>query len=213
MIALKERFEPVSKRELHLAELQTRTKQRTEGWPEFAEDIRLLVDKAYPDLQDAAKEQLALTHFLGQLSNPQVAFSVKQSRPKNLDEAVTATLEMESYLVPCTSGGKGVAQVDVRELPADTPTEDLAIAATGSGPNQSGELLRTMTKLLQRVENLEMRLVSMNESEDHQQQHHVPRTTSSTSFRGSQRKPVICRRCRQERNFYGCASSRRKQGN
>ena len=33
-----------------------------------------------------------------QIENIQVAFSVKQKRPKNLDEVVCATLEMESYL-------------------------------------------------------------------------------------------------------------------
>ena len=42
MIGLKDRFEPVSKEEIYLAELQTRLKQRSEGWAEYAEDIRLL---------------------------------------------------------------------------------------------------------------------------------------------------------------------------
>ena len=35
---------------------------------------------------------------MGQLSNPQVALGVKQTRPKTLDAAVTATLETESFL-------------------------------------------------------------------------------------------------------------------
>ena len=38
----------------------------------------------------------------------QVAFSLKQKCPKNVDEAVTATLEMESYLLP---KGSRVTQV------------------------------------------------------------------------------------------------------
>ena len=33
-----------------------------------------------------------------QLDHPQVAFAVKQKRPNTMDEAVSATLEMESYL-------------------------------------------------------------------------------------------------------------------
>ena len=96
--ALRERFEPPSKKELYLAELQCRSKKRSEGWAEFAEDVRLLTDKAHPQLEDAAREQLALIHYMGQLSNPQVALGVKQTRPKTLDAAVTATLETESFL-------------------------------------------------------------------------------------------------------------------
>ena len=35
-----------------------------------------------------------------QLPQPQIAFSVRQKQPSTLDDAVTATLEMESYLSP-----------------------------------------------------------------------------------------------------------------
>ena len=47
-----------------------------------------------------------MTRYLEQLDNQQVVFSVKQKRPKSVDEAVTATLEMESYLInsSCPSG-------------------------------------------------------------------------------------------------------------
>ena len=50
-----------------------------------------------------AKEQLALSHFLGQIDSAQIAFSVKQSKPKSVDEAVSATLERESSLDPKAS--------------------------------------------------------------------------------------------------------------
>ena len=42
---------------------------------------------------------MALSHFLCHLTNPQVAFAVRQQRPKKLGEAVHATLEIESYLL------------------------------------------------------------------------------------------------------------------
>ena len=45
----------------------------------------ILVDKSFPDLQEEAKDLLAMNHFLSQLDNPQVSFSVKKSRPKKLD--------------------------------------------------------------------------------------------------------------------------------
>ena len=56
-----------------------------------------MFDKEFPNLQEKPEEQLALNHFLGQLDNPTIAFAVKQSHPRNMDEVVTATLEMESY--------------------------------------------------------------------------------------------------------------------
>ena len=58
----------------------------------------MLSEKAYPQLQPQACKCLALTAFLKQISNPQVAFAVHQKQPGNLNEAVTATLEIESYV-------------------------------------------------------------------------------------------------------------------
>ena len=95
-VALTQRFEPASKRELYNAELQVRAKKHSEGWADFAEDLRRLVDKAYPDLEANAREQLALSHYLSRLHNPQVGFAVKQQRPRKLEEAVRITLEIES---------------------------------------------------------------------------------------------------------------------
>ena len=96
--SLRIRFEPESKQSHYRAELKTHQKKREEGWADFTEDLRVLSEKAYPQLQSQARECLALTVFLKQISNPQVAFAVRQKQPGNLDEAVTATLEMESYV-------------------------------------------------------------------------------------------------------------------
>ena len=59
---------------------------------DFAEDLWTLTDKAFPELEDKAREHLALNSYLNQLDHPQVAFGVKQRQPDTLDEAVTATL-------------------------------------------------------------------------------------------------------------------------
>ena len=87
-----------SKQSRYRAELETRQKKHEEGWADFAEDLCVLSEKAYPQLQPQACKCLALTTFLKQISNPQVAFAVRHKQPGNLDEAVTATLEMESYV-------------------------------------------------------------------------------------------------------------------
>ena len=57
------------------------------------------MDKAYHFLDDKARQQLALQRYLSQLDNEQVAFSVKQRKPRTIEAAVGATLECESYLV------------------------------------------------------------------------------------------------------------------
>ena len=100
--ALKERFEPESRRELYLSEFSTRKRKTGEGWVEYANELRVLADKAFPELEEKAREQLALNQFLSQLENPQVAFNVKQKRPASLMDAVGSTLEIES---PISQGG------------------------------------------------------------------------------------------------------------
>ena len=111
--ALQERFEPESRRNLYLAEFQTRCKRKTESWPEFGEDLRALVDKAYSTLDDEARQQLVLQRCLSQLDNEQVTFSVKQRKPRTIEAAVGATLECESYLVRPTLSGAVVAPVQM----------------------------------------------------------------------------------------------------
>ena len=92
--ALQKRFEPESKRKLYLVEFQTRRRRPSEQWNDvdFGDELRVLADKAFPELDDKAKELLSLERYLGELDNPQIAFTVWQKQPKTLDEAVMCTL-------------------------------------------------------------------------------------------------------------------------
>ena len=67
VVVLAEHFELESRRDLYLAEFQSRCKKRTESWAEFGKDLRVLVDKAYAMLEDDARQQFALQHYLYQL--------------------------------------------------------------------------------------------------------------------------------------------------
>ena len=60
--ALGERFEPQSKRELYVAEFQMRHKRKTEGWGDFGEDLRVLANRAFLQVNTDAKQLLALQH-------------------------------------------------------------------------------------------------------------------------------------------------------
>ena len=52
--ALKERFEPSSWKTRYQAELLVRRKKKAETWEDLAEDLRLLADKTFSDLEDGA---------------------------------------------------------------------------------------------------------------------------------------------------------------
>ena len=54
---------------------------------------------AFPTLQVEAKEILALNQYLSQIHNQQLAVGVKQCHSRNLVEAVSLTIEMESYFL------------------------------------------------------------------------------------------------------------------
>lgn len=145
-LALTERFEPKSRKNRYQAEFETRRKKKTEGWADFAEDLHLLADHAFPELEERARERLAINAYLQQLEHPQVAFGVKQKRPETLDEAVSATLEMETYVPTIAKGnGPSVASVEVTE-------EETAVAAV----NTQDRLVTLVEKLVERVERLEM---------------------------------------------------------
>ena len=92
--ALRRRFHPDSKRDLHMMELSVRKRLKEEDWVSFGDALRTLADKSYPDLEEKARERLALNQFLSQIDNPQVAFSVRQRHPQTVDEAASATIEL-----------------------------------------------------------------------------------------------------------------------
>ena len=148
MEALLERFEPASKRELYVAEFQVRRKKKNESWADFADDLMSLADKAYADLQEEARERLALNAYLEQIDDTQISFSVKQKRPRTLDEAVSATLEMESY--------KGVkAKSSVSHVEADPEQDDSTIAAVQKKSDSMAEMVQMMQGVVSRLEKLE----------------------------------------------------------
>ena len=87
---------------------------------------------------------MALTQFMGQVNNPQVAFSVRQKRPTTLIEVVSATIEMESYLKPKPSH---VAQVEPEQSHTDT-----AIAAVQL---KQDAMMGVLKNIMVRLEKLE----------------------------------------------------------
>ena len=144
--------------------------------------IKLLTDKAYPDLENKARECLTLNHYLGQIENPQVAFSVRQRQPTSLVEAVSATIEMESYLQPRPGC---VAQIEPEQ-----GTESVIAAIQ----HQQRALAVVLDKVIERLEKLEAK--GMEQSRV---------TTPKPNQAG--RRIVVCRKCHRQGHYaQGCAS-------
>ena len=146
--------------------------------------MKLLCDKAYPDLEEKARECLTLNHYLGQIDNPQIAFSVRQRQPKTLMEAVSGTIEMESYLQPKPSR---IAQVELE------PATESVIAAI---QHQQTALLGALDKVVECLEKLEAKTQE------------PPKGPPAAPRGSSGRRPVIvCRKCHREGHYArGCAS-------
>ena len=146
--AMKARFEPQSRQERYKVEFQLRRRTKDESWLDFADNLKLLVDRAYPDLEDKAREQLALNHYLSQLSDQQVAFSVKQKRPATLDDAASATMEMESYLLT----GKAMTAMGVVSLQEPEDSKPATVATVQGQGSDNSVVLRDIMVRLEEIE-------------------------------------------------------------
>ena len=126
----------------------TRKKKRREGWAGFGENLKSLSDKTYPYLPEEAKECFALNQYLTQLSNPQVAFSVRQTKPATVDDAVRCTLEKKSFLKPPPVAV--VSPVSEESVSAETiTTTNTAVSTSKDDP---------MKQILERMVQIEVEL-------------------------------------------------------
>ena len=192
---LLERFEPDSKCALYEAEFQCRRKRPSEDWASFGEDMKMLATKAFPDLNEAATERLAVSNYLGQL-DPQIAFSVRQRKPKTITEAVTATLEMESYrLAPSNS------------INAPQPSSEPSFVDAVQQPKRNAvqPVVDMMQRLMDRMDKLETQMHRRNDTQRR-------RNTSDSGEADATKPPVVCRRCGIEGHYArGCAAPRPRQ--
>ena len=193
--ALKRRFEPACRKEVFMAEFQRRSKQRTEDWASFGEDLRTLVERAYPSLQPEAQELLALNRFLDEIKDPQLAFGVRQRTPENLDQAVASTLELETYLLKMPTMVAGV-----------NSATDFNIAATAAKPSFESSL----QKIVERLEKIEGRLAAGDDSPSSYDRQ--PRDGNSHRGYGRSRRNKRCYTCDKEGHFARDCPSK-NQGN
>ena len=69
---LQERFEPACKKDLYLTEFQARRKWKEEDWASFTEDLQVLADKAFPELQKKQRSTSPSRTFWDRLTTPRL---------------------------------------------------------------------------------------------------------------------------------------------
>ena len=185
--AMQQRFEPKSRMTRYQAEFDARRKKPTENWADLADDLRSLADKAYPDLQVEARECLALQRYLQQLEQPQVAFGVKQTRPKTVDDAVAATLEMESYAATRPTGVSALQELRNGDDSSSKPQE-VGVAAVTNDP--TAQLTTRMERLMERIVTLEKQHAPRDRGHESTRPRWMSRPTQ-------QRRRVVCWNCQR----------------
>ncbi|KAJ8051141.1 hypothetical protein HOLleu_04599 [Holothuria leucospilota] len=78
-------------------QLRNRGRKKGETIPELAQDVKRLTRFAYPGASSHLQDQLARDHFVDCLEEPELRLGVHQTRPKILEEAVQAALEIEAF--------------------------------------------------------------------------------------------------------------------
>ena len=190
--ALRERFEPASKREHYKLEFERRKKSKTENWADFGDDLHSLADKAFPELQDEAREKLALLRYLDQLDSQQISFAVRQRKPQTIRQAVTATLEFESYL--------RTNDTDQSKHQSSEPT-----VINDQPLHQLQCVVDTLHQLQRRLADLEADAVpAPPQTPTRRNEHPLVYKRKASWGRG-----IICRKCKQPGHYArGCASGR-----
>ena len=95
--ALEERFAPANQTELYRAQLRERRQKATETIPELGQDIRRLTNLAYSSAPIDVRETLAKEQFIDALFSSDMRLRIKQSRPRDLNEAICHAVELDAF--------------------------------------------------------------------------------------------------------------------
>ena len=98
-MAMDDRFGHKAMKESYVAEAKLRRKKETESFRDFGQAIQDLYRRAYPDNREYVQESSMKTFMDNCSENEDFRLAVKRTRPKTLEEAVTAAMQEECIRV------------------------------------------------------------------------------------------------------------------
>jgi hypothetical protein len=99
-MSLTRRFNPENQSELYRVQLRNRVRLPDETLPELSQEIRRLVQLAYPAAPNQLIEMLAKDHFVDAVNDGEIRWRIFQSKVQDLDQATAAAVEIETYKKP-----------------------------------------------------------------------------------------------------------------
>ncbi len=157
--AIRNRFDPEGRSELYRIQLKSRRQGKSESLLELADDVRQLVDKAYPELGESTRNRMSKDSFLDALEDPEIRTRVLQSRAQTMEDALRSSIELEAL------------QKAERERIYGYPRQKVREVSVAESP-ESSALKQDVGELSRKLENLETRLLTsiMPRSSQHYQQ-------------------------------------------
>ena len=95
--ALTARFEPDNQSEIFRSKLKNRVCGQSEALTELAQDLKMLVRKAYPDTSSEMRDRFAKDSFIYSLHDPDLEWAIQQGRPQTMQDALKLSHEYEAF--------------------------------------------------------------------------------------------------------------------
>jgi len=138
--AMDSRFGAARMTSIYRTELSSRLRQEGESMSALGQDIRRLVNFAYPTYPPEAKEDLAVERFREALTDAAQRLSISQGKPTTLENAIHLALSTEAHQIS-----------ERRREQRDRPIGHRVNAVTMETPVET----KILEKLLDRMEQLE----------------------------------------------------------
>lgn len=125
--ALRLKFVPQERIELHKAEFRARRREKDEKLSDLSSSLRRLARKAYPEAAEELQDSLAKDQFIDALEDREIRLKLRESGAKTLDEAVSRALQIEAMYEAESRRGKGRSVRLVQEPPPEEKNELLEL--------------------------------------------------------------------------------------
>ena len=148
--ALEERFGDQHLAEVYKSELRGRHRQKGESLLALAQDVRKLVQKAYPDIGRPGLEELVIEKFREALPDHDQRIAVYQSKARTLDQAVKAALDMESWQVSEARRSAPTHRLRAAVEREEDEEDNVSARAVRTGPHSQGaDLVATLNTMME----------------------------------------------------------------